>query len=129
MAKWENNTASDVADVARALSDESRLRALCALEDRELCVCQIVEFLGLAPSTVSKHMSTLRDAGLVESYKDGRWVHYRLPEGDAPSPACRAREWALESLRGTSTIREDERRLEEILEMDAEELCRKQSSR
>ncbi|MBW2408107.1 MAG: winged helix-turn-helix transcriptional regulator, partial [Deltaproteobacteria bacterium] len=48
--------------ITRALSDQNRVRALMALKDRELCVCQIIELLDLAPSTVSKHMSILANA-------------------------------------------------------------------
>jgi ArsR family transcriptional regulator len=53
-----------------------------ALRSGELCVCQLIKLLKLAPSTVSKHMSILKQAGLVESRKDSRWVYYRLPKQD-----------------------------------------------
>jgi DNA-binding transcriptional ArsR family regulator len=49
----------------------------------ELCVCQIIELLGLVPSTVSKHMSILKQAGLVENRKEARWMYYRLPKKEA----------------------------------------------
>ena len=65
-------------NITKALSDENRIRALMMLTGGELCVCQIIEMLGLAPSTVSKHMSILRQAGLVETRKEGRWIYYRL---------------------------------------------------
>ncbi len=61
-----------------ALSDENRVRMLFALRHGELCVCQLIELMGLSPSTVSKHLSILRDAGLLDSRKEGRWVYYRL---------------------------------------------------
>jgi len=64
-------------DVTKALADGNRVRALMSLKDRELCVCQIIELLGLAPSTVSKHMAILRQARLVDGRKEGRWIHYR----------------------------------------------------
>jgi len=66
--------------ITKALSDSNRVRALAALRYGELCLCQIIELLGLAPSTVSKHMSVLKNAGLVESHKEERWMYYRLPE-------------------------------------------------
>ena len=69
-------------DINKALSDESRVRALLALRDQELCVCQLIELLGLAPSTVSKHMTILKQAGLVEGRKDGRWIYYRLADSE-----------------------------------------------
>jgi ArsR family transcriptional regulator len=70
---------NDVLNVAKALADANRLRALMALGAGELCVCQLIEMLGLAPSTVSKHLSILHQAGLVEVRKEGRWMYYRLP--------------------------------------------------
>ena len=73
-------------DITRALSDENRVRTLMFLREGELCVCQIIEMLGLAPSTVSKHLSILKQARLVETRKKGRWIYYRLPEGEV-SPA------------------------------------------
>ena len=69
--------------IAKALSDENRIKALMLLCGRELCVCQIVDFLKLAPSTVSKHMSILKIAGMVDSRKDERWIYYRLASKDA----------------------------------------------
>ena len=50
-----------------------------ALRQKEFCLCQIIELVGLAPSTVSKHMSILKQSRLVNSRKDGRWMYYRLP--------------------------------------------------
>ena len=47
--------------------------------------CQLVELLGLATSTVSKHASLLHQARLIESRKEGRWAFFRLADGEAPS--------------------------------------------
>lgn len=74
--------------LTKALADGSRLRLLKLLEDGEVCVCILTESLGLAPATVSKHLSLLKAAGLIQARKDGRWVHYRLH--DAPAPAAAA---------------------------------------
>ncbi len=71
--------------VLKALADENRVRILTALRPKELCVCQIVELLGLAPSTVSKHMAILKQARLVDSRKESRWMFYRLAEKMRPS--------------------------------------------
>lgn len=63
----------------KALSDRNRLRIIFALlEKKELCACQIYEWLGIKGATASNHMSILKSSGLVLSRKDGRWVHYRL---------------------------------------------------
>lgn len=71
--------------IAKALGNDSRLRILALLEDGELCVCQITGVLELAPATVSKHLSLLRGAGLIDSRPDGRWVYYRLAEAKSGS--------------------------------------------
>jgi ArsR family transcriptional regulator len=62
----------------KALGDPNRIRIMKMLEQRELCVCEVREILGLSNSTVSKHLSILRDAGLIADSKDRRWVNYRL---------------------------------------------------
>ena len=64
--------------IYKALSDANRLRILMMLKEKSLCVCEMVDILGLANSTVSKHLSILRNADLIMDEKDGRWVNYRL---------------------------------------------------
>lgn len=76
----------EIVSIAKALSDENRVKALMLLCGRELCVCEIVDFLKLAPSTVSKHMSILKAAGLVDARKEEKWMYYKIAE-KAPSPA------------------------------------------
>ena len=76
-------------NITKALADENRVRTLLALRKGELCVCQITELFGLAVSTVSKHLSILYQAGLVESRKDGRWIYYRCRERMRPSRCAR----------------------------------------
>jgi len=76
----------ELVEVYKALAHPARLRILAMLQGGELCVCQITAVLGLATSTVSAHLSELRRAGLVAERKDGRWVAYRLAEGEAQGP-------------------------------------------
>jgi ArsR family transcriptional regulator len=64
--------------VFKALSDRTRLRILKMLEIKPLCVCEITEVLQLANSTVSRHLSILRDAELIIDEKEGKWVIYQL---------------------------------------------------
>jgi ArsR family transcriptional regulator len=64
--------------VFKALSDRTRIRIIKMLEVRPLCVCEITEVLQLANSTVSKHLSILRDAELIVDKKEGKWVIYQL---------------------------------------------------
>ena len=69
--------------VMKALSDPNRVKIMKMLEAKELCVCEITALLGLAQSTVSKHLKMLEDAGLVASWRDGAWVNYRLAAATA----------------------------------------------
>jgi DNA-binding transcriptional ArsR family regulator len=108
--------------ITKALSDENRIRALFALKGRELCVCQIIELLELAPSTVSKHMSILAQAHLIKSRKQGRWRYYRLADDDSPKQVREALAWVCSSFSETSRIRQDAARLKEILKFEPEEL-------
>jgi DNA-binding transcriptional ArsR family regulator len=110
-------------ETTKAISDPNRVRALMALRGRELCVCRIIELLQLAPSTVSKHLTILKQAGLIEGRKEGRWMHYRLPD-DKSSEACKTLEWVFQSLEGSQQIETDEKRLTEIINTDIEELTR-----
>jgi ArsR family transcriptional regulator len=67
----------DLERMLKAAADVTRLRILGMLDHGELCVCQIVEVLGLSQSTVSKHLLTMKHAGLIEDEKRGKWVFYR----------------------------------------------------
>lgn len=84
--------------IAKALADESRVRVILALRDGELCLCQIIDWLELAPSTVSKHMAILYQAGLVQRRKEGRWHYFRLAGKDAPAVTRQALRWVLDTL-------------------------------
>lgn len=116
--------------ITKALSDSHRIRALLMLEGQELCVCQILEILGLAPSTVSKHLSVLAQAGLIVTRKEGRYIHCRLPEpSEADMAVHQAIAWARETLASNPQIAADRERLREVLELGPVELCRRQSER
>lgn len=117
----------DLLAITKAMADESRLRAIGLLQGRELCLCQIVEVLGLAPSTVSKHMAVLHQAGLVESRKAGRWAYFRLA-GEAASPAAaQALQLVLANLKQDKRGKADQRHLKDVLQLEPEELCRRQA--
>jgi ArsR family transcriptional regulator, arsenate/arsenite/antimonite-responsive transcriptional repressor len=119
----------DVVSIAKALSDENRVRIVGMLDGRELCVCQVIELLALAPSTVSKHLSILKQARLIDGRKDGRWMYYRLADDDAPRAAHDALRWTLQTLKGDKRIRDDAKRLKQVLAMDPEVLCSQQRDR
>ncbi len=112
----------DFLPITKALSDSTRLRLLMALGEGELCLCQLIDLLQLAPSTVSKHMALLQQAGLVERRKDGRWHFYRQAEGHGSTATEQALAWVTESLADDPAIREDQKKLAAIRRKDLEEL-------
>ncbi len=61
-----------------ALSDPLRLQVLELLRNRELCVCELCEYLGVTQSKLSFHLKTLKEAGLVRARAKGRWIYYSL---------------------------------------------------
>ena len=112
--------------ITKALADPNRVRVLLVLRHHELCVCQITALFGLAPSTVSKHLSVLNHAGLVLSRKTERWVYYRLADKPAPVAVREALDWVRKSLSKTDESASDTKRLKKILKMDLAEICRRQ---
>lgn len=66
------------AQIFKALADETRLRIMLLLQEHgELCVCDLTEALGIPQSTVSRHLASLRRAGLVADRRQGVWMYYR----------------------------------------------------
>jgi DNA-binding transcriptional ArsR family regulator len=118
-----NDPVRDFELAMKAVGDPTRTRILKLLEGGGLCVCQVQAVLGLAPSTVSKHLTILKRAGLVEDRRDGKWIEYALIE-EARHPHARP---ILELLRGTldrdSAVIADRKRLREIKAIPLTELC------
>ncbi len=67
-----------VSPLFKALGDPTRLRVVALLAHGELCVCHIQDALALSQPAVSRHLSVLRAAGVVEPHRAGSWVYYRL---------------------------------------------------
>lgn len=119
-------TLRDLMSVTKALADENRVRMLLALGRGELCVCQITELFGLSASTTSKHLSILYQAGLLNSRKEGRWIHYSLPGGEASETVTQALGWLKTAMSDDPQALADRKRLEQILQTDPAELCKRQ---
>lgn len=120
MANYRNNI-YDIVNITKALGDFNRIRALMMLRSGELCVCQIIEMIGLAPSTVSKHMSILKQAGLVMSHKRGKWIYYCLNK-DCDTTAGIIN-WIKANLLKDKHILADCILLEKVKQMDKDKLC------
>jgi DNA-binding transcriptional ArsR family regulator len=113
--------------VFKALSDSHRLRAFMSLQGGELCICQIIALLELAPSTVSKHMSILKQAGLVKSRKEGRWIYYcRAESSKVPVKAIVA--LLSKMLADDTIVKNDSEVLRAIVASDRSDLCLQQKS-
>lgn len=74
--------------VMKAVADPTRVRILKLLEGGEMCVCQVVAILELGQSTISRHLSLLKMAGLVRERQEKKWVHYAL-DGATTTPYAR----------------------------------------
>ena len=64
----------------KVLSDETRLRILNLLLERECCVCEVMQALDISQSRASRNLGTLKDAGFIKSRRDGLWVVYSIDE-------------------------------------------------
>src|ERR1700677_1312090 len=62
----------------QALGDNTRLRLLNLMGDQEICVCYFVEILNQPQPKISRHLAYLRNAGIVTTRRDGKWMHYRI---------------------------------------------------
>lgn len=94
----------------RALADPIRLRLVSLLAGREICVCFLVDILGMSQPKISRHLAYLRRAGLVAARSEGKWVHYRLVEPPDKTAAEILRA-TVRRLRERSRMRRDEARL------------------
>jgi len=70
----------EIIKVFKALSDPTRLRTILLLLGRDLCVCELMFVLKMSQSRLSHQLRILRDAGLVEDKRDGKWIIYKIPQ-------------------------------------------------
>lgn len=109
----------------KALSDQNRLRIIVTLmKYEELCACQFTQLLGIAGATVSRHLSVLHNAQLVQYRKEGRWIFYKL--GTDTTDAQPVLDWINDKAKTCPELQADFIELEKILACPPEEICRKQ---
>ena len=97
--------------VFKALADKTRLRILALLGGHEVCVCHIHDALGLPQPTVSRHLAYLRRTHVVDTRRDGVWMHYRL--SDSLNPVIRTViDAAVHAVTHVPTASRDRRQLE-----------------
>ncbi|UJF34406.1 ArsR/SmtB family transcription factor [Paenibacillus hexagrammi] len=73
-----------MAEQFKMLGDSSRLTILALLREKELCVCEIVDIMGMSQPNISQHLRKLRSAGLVTETRKGQWMYYSLSLNDKP---------------------------------------------
>lgn len=74
------NTLQKLAPVLKLVSEESRLRLLCVLNNGDHCVCELKQHVAMSQSLISHHLRDLKDAGIVQDDKRGQKVFYRLTD-------------------------------------------------
>ncbi|MEJ5244413.1 MAG: metalloregulator ArsR/SmtB family transcription factor [Bacteroidota bacterium] len=67
-------------EVLKAVSEPNRIRILMLLKKKPLCVCEITSILKLNTSTISSHLSILKNAGFIVDEKEGKWINYKISE-------------------------------------------------
>ena len=104
----------DLELVLKAAADPTRARILKLLERGGLCVCQVRAVLDLAPSTVSKHLTILKHAGLVQDQRDGKWIEYSLADASRNPHARPVLDLVRAALARDRAARADRSRLREV---------------
>jgi ArsR family transcriptional regulator len=98
--------------IFKALSDKSRIRIMKMLQNKKLCVCEIRAVLGLATSTVSQHLSVLKEAGLILDEKEGKWINYMINTNSESKDVKNAILFVSLGLEEDEAIKKDRQKIE-----------------
>jgi ArsR family transcriptional regulator len=101
----------DLTKAFRALSDETRLRILNLLLERECCVCEVMQALEISQTRASRNLSVLYDAGFLKLRKDGLWSLYSIDQEGMSEPFTALVEAAHKGLEGNEVVALDRERL------------------
>jgi ArsR family transcriptional regulator, arsenate/arsenite/antimonite-responsive transcriptional repressor len=101
---------NDMEALCKALADATRLRILGLLLTGEICVCEIHDSLKISQPKASRHLAYLRRAGLVDTRRDGLWIHYRMAKLSDPVLAAVA-DAARHALTHSDAVHRDATRL------------------
>jgi len=101
----------DLVKTFKALSDESRMRVLNLLLERECCVCEVMQALEISQSRASRGLRALYDAGFLKLKKDGLWSLYSIDREDISGYQSQLIEAAKEALKNNKIVGEDRERL------------------
>jgi ArsR family transcriptional regulator, arsenate/arsenite/antimonite-responsive transcriptional repressor len=95
----------------KALSDETRLRILNLLLERECCVCEVMQALNISQPRASRNLSTLYDAGLLKLRREGLWALYSIDREGLREHYSNLVEAVRKALEGNETALQDRQRL------------------
>ena len=112
----------ELVKVFKSVADKNRLRILKMLQNKKMCVCELSAALGITRPSVSRHLSLMRDAGLVEDERNGPWIDYGLCKEKINEYAPIIQSYLKEWINDDPKVRED---LKKIKTLSREELCRK----
>ena len=91
----------------KALSDETRLRILNLLLERECCVCEVMQALNISQTRASRNLSIVYNAGLLKLRKEGLWSLYSIDREGTPTYLCNLVDAAKKALEGNAVIARD----------------------
>lgn len=101
----------NIIEALKALSDETRLRILNLLLERECCVCEVMQALAISQTRASRNLSSLRSAGFLKLRKDGLWSLYSINQEDMDECLSSIVRAVQEELEGNKVVAQDRRRL------------------
>jgi ArsR family transcriptional regulator len=78
MSTQTSNITDPISQLLQAIASPARLEILLAIGEGEICVCHLEAISGYRQAYISQHLMALRDAGVITSRRDGRFVYYRL---------------------------------------------------
>ena len=109
----EGETMQDLIRVMKALSDETRLRILRVLLEKECCVCEVMQALDISQSRASRNLGILQDAGFLRARRDGLWMVYSVDWESANRYATFLAKLLKESPVSNEMIKKDKERLKQ----------------
>ena len=103
----------DLTKVMKALSDETRLRILNLLLERECCVCEVMQALGISQTRASRNLGILQDAGFLRARREGLWVLYSLDKEETERYPAALVKAVAKALEGNELASQDRERLKQ----------------
>jgi len=101
----------------KALSDETRLRILNILLERECCVCEVMQALDISQTRASRNLAVLYEAGFLKLRKDGLWSLYSIDKDDMNEYLADLVQATTKALEGNKTLEQDRERLRKAVRM------------